>query len=70
MDLETDRQIQQTLRTAFRNSTVITIAHRVQTIMYCDRVLVIGEGQVLEFDTPATLLGDASSQFYKLVNPE
>lgn len=70
VDQETDRLIQTTLRTAFRKSTVITIAHRIQTVLDCDRVLVMGDGQVLEFDVPGELLADTSSHFYKLVNQE
>ncbi|KAF2904349.1 hypothetical protein ILUMI_01807 [Ignelater luminosus] len=70
VDQETDRLIQTTLRTVFRKSTVITIAHRIQTVLDCDRVLVMGDGQVLEFGIPAELLADTSSHFYKLVNQE
>lgn len=68
VDQATDRQIQQTLRSSFRRCTVITIAHRVQTVLDCDRVLVMGEGEVLEFDTPQLLLDDELSHFYRLVN--
>ncbi|XP_063242885.1 ATP-binding cassette sub-family C member 10 [Bacillus rossius redtenbacheri] len=70
VDQETDRHIQRTLRSLFRQSTVITIAHRVQTIMDSDRVLVMGEGKVLEFDSPATLLQDSRSQFHRLASRE
>ncbi|KAF5302801.1 hypothetical protein FQA39_LY01981 [Lamprigera yunnana] len=70
VDQATDRLIQQTLYTAFRKSTVIIIAHRIQTVLDCDRVLVIGDGQVQEFDTPNNLLSDANSQFYQLVNQD
>lgn len=68
VDQETDRQIQQALRSAFRKSTVIIIAHRVQTVLDCDRVLVVGDGQLLEFDSPDLLLSDSSTVFYSLVN--
>ncbi|RZC36284.1 ABC tran and/or MMR HSR1 domain containing protein [Asbolus verrucosus] len=70
VDRDTDRQIQQTLRSAFRKSTVITIAHRVQTILDCDRVLVMHDGQIVEFDQPDNLLSDPNSLFYRLVNQE
>ncbi|KRT84878.1 ABC transporter ATP-binding protein, partial [Oryctes borbonicus] len=70
IDQATDRQIQCTLRSAFRKSTVITIAHRVQTVVDYDRVLVMGDGSVLEFDKPDTLLDDPSSYFYRLVHSE
>jgi ATP-binding cassette subfamily C (CFTR/MRP) protein 10 len=68
VDRETDRQIQQTLRSAFRKSTVITIAHRVQTILDCDRVLVMQDGQVAEFDQPDNLLAEPHSLFSQLLN--
>ncbi|KAK5643745.1 hypothetical protein RI129_007590 [Pyrocoelia pectoralis] len=70
VDQAADRLIQQTLHTAFRKSTVIIIAHRIETVLDCDRVLVMGDGQVLEFDSPNELLADPSSHFYKLVNEE
>ncbi|XP_069682959.1 ATP-binding cassette sub-family C member 10 [Periplaneta americana] len=70
VDAETDRHIQRTLRTSFQKSTVITIAHRVRTVMDSDRVLVMGDGQILEFDCPDTLLQDKESHFYKLAHQE
>ncbi|XP_045480272.1 ATP-binding cassette sub-family C member 10 [Harmonia axyridis] len=70
VDQETDRLIQLTLRSAFRHSTVFTIAHRVETILDCDRVLVMGDGKILEFDTPDSLLADTNSHFYQMVNHE
>ncbi|XP_072392166.1 ATP-binding cassette sub-family C member 10 [Diabrotica undecimpunctata] len=68
VDEETDRLIQNTIRTAFRSSTVITIAHRIQTIFDSDRVLVMHQGEVVEFDKPDVLMADPSSYFYKLVD--
>nr|XP_023014206.1 multidrug resistance-associated protein 7 [Leptinotarsa decemlineata] len=68
VDEETDRLIQHTLRTAFRKSTVITIAHRMQTILDSDRVLVMDQGRIVEFDSPDILLADSHSHFYELVN--
>lgn len=70
VDHETDRLIQLTLRAAFRQSTVLTIAHRVETILDSDRVLVMGDGRILEFDTPDSLLADTNSHFYQMVNHE
>ena len=48
------------------SGTSITIAHRLATIMDSDRVLVLSQGEVAEFDTPANLLGRTSSLFYAL----
>ena len=52
----TDSLIQSTIRSAFAECTVLTIAHRLHTITDSDRVLVLDAGRVLEYDTPAALL--------------
>ncbi|XP_054264450.1 ATP-binding cassette sub-family C member 10 isoform X2 [Macrosteles quadrilineatus] len=70
VDEETDKLITQTLRSNFRQSTVITIAHRVRTIIDSDRVLVMGEGTVLEFDTPEQLFQDRTSHLYQLLHQD
>jgi len=67
IDLETDMQIQQTIRTQFIDSTVITIAHRIHTIIDSDRVLVLEMGEVKEYDKPSTLLTNPTSLFSQLV---
>lgn len=56
VDPQTDRFIQRTIRHQFRDCTVITIAHRLNTIMDCDRVLVLDAGKICEFDEPHALL--------------
>ncbi|NXD03164.1 MRP6 protein, partial [Certhia familiaris] len=66
VDLETDVQIQSMLRTQFRDSTVLTIAHRVNTILDCDRILVLENGQIAEFDTPEHLIAQ-KGLFYRLM---
>jgi len=68
VDLETDILIQETIRTEFELSTVLTIAHRINTVMDSDRVLVMSDGRVAEFASPGRLLMDQESFFYKLVN--
>lgn len=67
IDHQTDQLIQQTIRTEFANSTVMTIAHRINTIMDSDSILVMDNGQIAEFAPPNTLLKDPESLFYKLV---
>ncbi|XP_059509838.1 ATP-binding cassette sub-family C member 3 [Stegostoma tigrinum] len=56
VDLETDDLIQSTIRTQFENCTVLTIAHRLNTIMDYTRVLVLERGRIAEFDTPSNLI--------------
>ncbi|XP_031208632.1 canalicular multispecific organic anion transporter 2 [Mastomys coucha] len=63
IDLETDDLIQGTIRTQFENCTVLTIAHRLNTIMDYNRVLVLDRGVVAEFDSPVNLLA-AGGIFY------
>ncbi|XP_048522372.1 multidrug resistance-associated protein 1 isoform X3 [Dendroctonus ponderosae] len=64
VDLETDDLIQRTIRTEFKDCTVLTIAHRLNTIMDSDRVIVLDKGKVVEFDSPANLLKRPESIFY------
>lgn len=56
VDLETDNLIQQKLRSSFKESTVIVIAHRLATVIDADRILVMRHGEGLEFDHPYKLL--------------
>uniref|UniRef100_A0A8B9MV57 ABC-type glutathione-S-conjugate transporter n=1 Tax=Accipiter nisus TaxID=211598 RepID=A0A8B9MV57_9AVES len=66
VDLETDLQIQSTLRAQFKDSTVLTIAHRINTIMDCDRILVLENGRIAEFDALEHLI-DQKGLFYRLM---
>ena len=68
VDMETDDLIQQTIREEFVSSTVLTIAHRLNTIIDSDRVLLMEGGTVKELDTPESLLADRNSAFFALVN--
>lgn len=56
VDSSTDQLIQATIRTAFKECTVLTIAHRLNTIIDSDRIMVLDAGRLVEFDSPATLL--------------
>ncbi|CAO1622047.1 unnamed protein product [Parajaminaea phylloscopi] len=56
VDLTTDSLVQRTVRTGFKDATVITIAHRLHTVAHADKVLVLDNGTVKEFGTPAELL--------------
>ena len=56
VDVTTDELIQETIKTEFANSTVLTIAHRLKTVIEYDKVLVLDSGKVCEFDSPSNLL--------------
>merc|ERR1712137_413953 len=67
VDFETDREIQRTIRECFAGSTVLTIAHRVDTIMDSDKILVMSDGVAAEFAPPQELLQNGDSQFAEIV---
>lgn len=67
IDTETDRLIQETIRSAFGSCTTLIIAHRLNTVMNCNRVMVLDNGQILEFDSPAFLLADENSRFRAMI---
>lgn len=67
VDFETDKEIQRTLREAFTNTTVLTIAHRINTIMDSDKILVMKDGYVAEYAAPSELLKDENSIFSDIV---
>lgn len=56
VDLETDNFIQETIRTQFKNCTILTIAHRLNTIMDYDRIIVLDKGTIREVDSPSNLI--------------
>ncbi|CAF4980790.1 unnamed protein product, partial [Rotaria magnacalcarata] len=68
VDNATDELIQRAIREQFKNCTVLTVAHRLRTVIDSDRIMVLGSGNILEFDTPQALLFDTQSQFSSLVN--
>lgn len=67
VDFKTDRLIQDVIRSKFKNITVISIAHRVGTIIDYDQVLVLDEGRVVEFDRPSTLMNRKGRYLAQLV---
>lgn len=64
IDLETDVLIQNTIKTEFKDCTILTIAHRLNTIIDSDKVIVLDKGMVVEFESPDLLLQDKTSMFY------
>nr|XP_037273941.1 multidrug resistance-associated protein 1-like [Rhipicephalus microplus] len=66
VDMETDDLIQATIRREFADCTIITIAHRLNTVLDYDRIMVLDRGQIVEFDAPRDLLKQETSVFYQL----
>jgi ATP-binding cassette subfamily C (CFTR/MRP) protein 1 len=67
VDQETDSEIQRTIRQAFPGCTVLTIAHRIDTIMDSDKILVMKDGIAEEFASPQELLANKDSTFSEIV---
>ena len=66
VDMKTDRVLQDVIRSKLSGRTVLTIAHRLETILDYDKVLVMDAGKVVEFDDPKILLGRPDSEFARL----
>ncbi|KAF2879992.1 hypothetical protein ILUMI_26180, partial [Ignelater luminosus] len=66
VDLETDDLVQKTIRTEFKNCTILTIAHRLNTIIDSDKIIVLDKGCIAEFDSPGNLLLNKKSVFYSM----
>jgi len=68
VDADTDARIQRVFRVEFKNATCITVAHRLNTIMDSDLVLVMDNGKAAEFDKPSSLLSKEDGIFKSLVD--
>ncbi|KAI9272857.1 multi drug resistance-associated protein MRP [Phascolomyces articulosus] len=68
IDVETDAIIQETIRKQFADCTILTIAHRINTVMDSDRILVLDQGNIAEFDSPQNLLENKDSVFYSMAH--
>jgi ABC-type multidrug transport system fused ATPase/permease subunit len=66
VDLETDDLIQSTIRSEFSDCTVLTIAHRLNTIIDYEKIIVLDNGQITETGRPSDLLADHTSIFYSM----
>lgn len=66
IDIRTEEKIQNAFKNIMVNSTILTVAHRIKTIINYDRILVMDNGKVAEFDTPSNLLKDQNTIFYQL----
>ncbi|EIW74375.1 P-loop containing nucleoside triphosphate hydrolase protein [Coniophora puteana RWD-64-598 SS2] len=66
VDYATDELISKTIREEFSSSTILTIAHRLRTVIDYDKVMILNDGHIVEFDRPSALLNDKTSSFYSL----
>lgn len=66
IDIRTEEKIQNAFKNIMVNSTILTVAHRIKTIINYDRILVMDNGKVAEFDTQSNLLKDQNTIFYQL----
>lgn len=68
VDSATDKRIQHTIREAFKDCTILTIAHRLETIADYDRIVVMNEGHVAEYASPYELLQQRDGLFRALID--
>jgi len=61
VDIETDRAMQRIIREDFKNRTVIAVAHRLETILDFDRIVVLDQGRLIEQGSPDYLLKSDSA---------
>ena len=66
VDHNTDELIQNTIKKEFADCTILTIAHRLNTIMDSSRIMVLDKGRIVEFDPPQVLLSKKRSVFYSM----
>ncbi|GBB99870.1 hypothetical protein RclHR1_03660017 [Rhizophagus clarus] len=66
IDFAMDDRIQKMIRREFVDCTVLCIAHRLRTVIDYDRILVLDQGNIIEFDSPYNLISDPNSSFYKM----
>jgi ABC-type multidrug transport system fused ATPase/permease subunit len=67
IDEKTDETIQTMIREQFKDTTVITIAHRLNTIIFYDKILVLDNGEAKEYDTPLNLVENPNTFLGKLI---
>ncbi|KAL3282150.1 hypothetical protein HHI36_005345 [Cryptolaemus montrouzieri] len=70
MDEAMDNFIHQKIEELFKSCTVITVAHRLNTVMNSDRIIVMNNGEIVEFDTPQNLLENNEGLFHRMVLQE
>lgn len=70
IDTATDAKIQHTIRESFADCTVLTIAHRLNTVLHCDVIIIMEAGRVMEMGSPQELLSDPRSYFNTMLSAQ
>ncbi|KAE9278305.1 hypothetical protein PR003_g28563, partial [Phytophthora rubi] len=68
IDHATEKKLQEMIKRDFQDATVLTIAHRLGTVLGSDRIMVLSDGRVVEFDSPRSLVKGGSGVFYELAS--
>ncbi|XP_048400660.1 ATP-binding cassette sub-family C member 5-like isoform X2 [Stegostoma tigrinum] len=66
IDTDTDMLIHKTIQEAFSDCTMLIVAHRLHTVLNCDRIMVLDQGEIAEFDSPSVLLSNDNSRFHAM----
>lgn len=66
VDAKTDELMQRVLRERFSTHTILAVAHKLDSILDFDKVALLDEGKLVEYDSPYELLSDSTSAFHKL----
>ncbi|XP_069749378.1 ATP-binding cassette sub-family C member 5-like isoform X2 [Narcine bancroftii] len=68
IDTDTDILIHKTIQEVFSDCTMLIVAHRLHTVLNCDRIMVLDQGEIAEFDSPSVLLSNDNSRFYAMLS--
>ncbi|XP_078268090.1 ATP-binding cassette sub-family C member 5-like [Rhinoraja longicauda] len=68
IDTDTGVLIHKTIQEVFSNCTMLIVAHRLHTVLNCDRIMVMDQGEIAEFDSPSVLLSNDNSRFYAMLS--
>ncbi|XP_062915882.1 ATP-binding cassette sub-family C member 5-like [Mobula hypostoma] len=68
IDTDTDVLIHKTIQEAFSDCTMLIVAHRLHTVLNCNRIMVLDQGEIAEFDSPGVLLSNDNSRFYAMLS--
>jgi len=67
-DSDSEKRFKEVFFREFKGSTIIIISHRLETVLHCNKVIVMDKGMIIEFDSPTKLLENPKSVFYNLAH--